>query len=269
MTTDVGSNINLPSQSTCHNNTFRQWSIRPEIKSQTAAVSFMRAVYDHDLVETCRAVTDGVKPDCLDGMALVFAAKHGHLDITTMLMVWENTKWEISPALNIAIENGHIPVVVYLLNFELTNIQKDEAFVLSAKYGHFDIVKCMSMVWSGHALSAKCLENALVASKNARITEFILEYKGNARAPRADVRDGLALITAAESGRVDVINALMWSTTSPKVTCRNAAALVAATENNDLITFQALIDHMTEKEKIDWIMIEIFALKFRASLADE
>ncbi len=85
------------------------------------------------------------------------------------------------------------------------------------------------------------------------IVQLLLEYKEHA--PRADCRDGVALVAAAEGGHVDVVRLLLeWKEHAPRAVCRDEVALFVAVESGHFSVVQHLLsckEHVPRAECFD------------------
>ena len=163
--------------------------------------------------------TGTVDPASHRNYALRMAAKNKHLGVLRFLLEELTSDYDVDPAaennfaLTYACLKGHLSVVEYLLTLDrkygLLTVRHNEALVAAASEGHLDVVRCLMKAGVVDVLS----------------------------------RDQAALRSAAEFGRLDVVEYLLDMCPEMDPTIRDNDAVILAAANGHLEVVEYLVKH--------------------------
>lgn len=197
-------------------------------------------------------LSSGVRCDCRDGMAFALAAQNGHSRLVRMFMAWPthpvSSKSARRAAFLSAVTHGHLEVVRILVDADptLANMHNGRALVLAAMTGGDHIARyLLGEVHEAYAPRADCRNgDALVmacACGHVGMVETLLTWPRHA--PFADCRNGYAVVFAATNGHADVVRLLLqYPVRAPAADCCNNAALVYAAMNGHEDVVRLLLD---------------------------
>ena len=186
-------------------------------------------------VEVCRLLLGwpehAPRADCEDGCALFTAAMHGHVDVCRLLLEWPEhaprADCDDGSAFFVAATTGRVDVCRLLLEWPehapRAACGDGKALIGAAVGGHVDVCRLL-LEWPEHVDVCRLL---LEWPEHIDVSRLLLDRLEHP--PRADCRDGEALVAAAAEGRVDVCRLLLgWPEHAPRADCREGEALVAA-----------------------------------------